>query len=687
MLHRYTTWLTSLLTVLFLLLVGDHTSQRTTAAQQRLTPIYQIQGNGATTPLLEKWVDTYGLVTGVVETGFYLQDPAGDGDPATSDGIFVYTNKRPTVDPGQCVQLQRAYVDEFYEKTELSRLKAIRPADLCSVTAVAPMLIPQARLALTPSLLFEPYEGMIVQVADLVGTVQGATKRFAAGEVEIALVPESVQPYLADGRVFQAVITQTAALMHLSSALGATLPEVGWGDRVLVGAMTGESRRTTAILDYNFGKYQLLLLAGEPVVAERRPPTEEYAAPVTLDDLTVCSANLLGLGRGTAQFPDEIEYLAQVRKRALALSERLPGCIIIGLQETGAPADATQLSLELQLTFGLPYTATALAGPQTTNPEFPLTNSLLTRTDRVQVQQAALRQACSTQDYEVTVLPADCPAGQFALFDRPPLVVDLDVMGSWDDPFPLRVIVNHWKSKAGDEKINAARRELQARHVASLVQESLSTDPARGVIVLGDLNDYYQSGPVEALRTAVQPALVHTYAFLPTLDRYTYVFNGASQVLDHILITPNLLPTLAEVDPVHINANFPYPVHVDFSQAHHASDHDPVQIRLRPTGAAMLGGNLTYGGIKVQLHDATGQLLAETVTDALGDFRFWNLALGPVKLTLQSPTFLTLAETESTLMLLPGYNELAPLSIQHQSSEVGIAAALSAAALVESIEK
>lgn len=686
MLPRYLPSLLMRLTVLILLLVGLHDSPPPVVAQ-RLTPIYQIQGNGATTPLLQKWLDTYGVVTGVTATGFYLQDPTGDGDAATSDGIFVYTNKRPTVQPGQCVQLQRAYVDEFYEKTELSRLKAIYPLDLCPATTVAPMLIPAARLAMTPTLLFEQYEGMLVQVADLVGIVQGPTKRFAEGDVEIAFVPEVAHPYLADGRVFQAAITQTQALMHISSALGATLPEVGWGDRVLVGASADEQRQTTAILDYNFGKYQLLLLPDQPVAAERVTPVEERSSPATPDDLTVCTMNLYGLGRGTAQFADEVEYLAQVRKRALAISERLSGCTIIGLQETGTPQDAANLSLELQTTFQLPYTATALAGPQTANPEFPLTNSLLTRTDRVQVQQVALRQACSAQDYEVLVLPDDCPAGQFALFDRPPLVVDLLGTGAWGEPFPLRVLVNHWKSKGGDEKVNVVRRELQARHVATLVQEAQAIDPTRGVIVLGDLNDYYRSGPVEALRTGVQPRLVHTYDFLPALDRYTYIFNGASQVLDHILITPNLLPTLAEVDPVHINANFPYPVRVDFSHAHHASDHDPVQIRLLPTGAAMLGGNLGYGGITVQLHAAAGQLLGETRTDALGDFRFWNLALGPVKLTLHAPDFLELAATEQTMMLLPGYNELDQIPVYHQANEVGIAAALTGAALAANVDK
>lgn len=66
---------------------------------QPFTPVYQIQGSGGTAAITGK-VTTQGVVVGDYELpggtsqirGFYLQDPAGDGDPATSDGIFVFDN-------------------------------------------------------------------------------------------------------------------------------------------------------------------------------------------------------------------------------------------------------------------------------------------------------------------------------------------------------------------------------------------------------------------------------------------------------------------------------------------------------------------------------------------------------------------------------------------------------------------
>jgi hypothetical protein len=151
------------------------------------------------------------------------------------------------------------------------------------------------------------------------------------------------------------------------------------------------------------------------------------------------------------------------------------------------------------------------------------------------------------------------------------------------------------------------------------------------------------------------------------------------------LITPNMLPALASVDPIHINANFPYPAQVDFTNAHHSSDHDPVQLRIRPTGAAMLGGNLRYPGVTVELFDSAHQRIATTATDALGEFRFG--ALDPAAVTLQfgAPDSVYLSSTNMTLWLQPGYNRL-NLPVAHQAAEVGLAAALLGPALAHSIQ-
>ena len=78
--------------------------------QPAVTRIFTLQGSGATSPLVGQSVTTQGVVTGVFPGlhGYFLQDETGDGNPGTSDGVFVYANRaRVSVSVGQRVRLAR----------------------------------------------------------------------------------------------------------------------------------------------------------------------------------------------------------------------------------------------------------------------------------------------------------------------------------------------------------------------------------------------------------------------------------------------------------------------------------------------------------------------------------------------------------------------------------------------------
>jgi hypothetical protein len=60
---------------------------------------------------------------------------------------------------------------------------------------------------------------------------------------------------------------------------------------------------------------------------------------------------------------------------------------------------------------------------------------------------------------------------------------------------------------------------------------------------------------------------------LPPAERYSYVFEGMSQDLDHILVGPDLLAS-SVFDIVHLGAEFP--------AEERASDHDALLLRLAP---------------------------------------------------------------------------------------------------------
>ncbi|MCB0138772.1 MAG: hypothetical protein KDE50_02570, partial [Caldilineaceae bacterium] len=133
--------------------------------------IYDIQGEGLATSFAKQRLNTMGVVTGVTATGFYLQDPLGDDKPQTSDGIFVYTRTRPALRMGDCLLLQDVYVQEFYEKTELSELssRSLQPGNFCGTGQVQPEPVPLPQLALDPALAYERVEGMVVALPPFTG--------------------------------------------------------------------------------------------------------------------------------------------------------------------------------------------------------------------------------------------------------------------------------------------------------------------------------------------------------------------------------------------------------------------------------------------------------------------------------------------------------------------------------------
>ncbi|MBS1115621.1 MAG: uncharacterized protein H6Q87_5 [candidate division NC10 bacterium] len=133
------------------------------------TPIYAIQGSGLSAAVAGA-VTTQGVVVGDFEGsaglgGFYLQDASGDGDAATSDGIFVYTGNADLVSAGQKVRVT-GYARERFNQTTLNSSNsnsAAVPAEniiSCGTGSVAPTVV---TMPFDSADYPERYEGMLVR--------------------------------------------------------------------------------------------------------------------------------------------------------------------------------------------------------------------------------------------------------------------------------------------------------------------------------------------------------------------------------------------------------------------------------------------------------------------------------------------------------------------------------------------
>jgi predicted extracellular nuclease len=149
----------------------------------------------------------------------------------------------------------------------------------------------------------------------------------------------------------------------------------------------------------------------------------------------------------------------------------------------------------------------------------------------------------------------------------------------WHDK-TVFAVANHFTSKGGDQPVNGrfqppvrsseTQRHAQATLVNAFVAAIERLDRKAAVVVLGDINDFEFSATADILVGTGQ--LVDLPRTLPDSQRYSYVFEGNSQVLDHILLSPGLVSRKYDYDVVHVNAEY----------ADQVSDHDPQVARIRP---------------------------------------------------------------------------------------------------------
>lgn len=184
------------------------------------------------------------------------------------------------------------------------------------------------------------------------------------------------------------------------------------------------------------------------------------------------------------------------------------------------------------------------------------------------------------------------------------------------------VIANHFNSKGGDEnadgrfqppnRASEVQRTQQAQSLRAFVEKIKAVDPQANVVLGGDFNDYQFSAPMTAL-TGGGSVVTDTMWSLPENERYSYVFNGISQTLDHLMVTPNL-KDVTSLQVAHINSEF----------AVQNSDHDPQVIRTVPARHLAAPGKVTlvadrlWRGLPV-VGVLTGWTPGDVVTVRVGD--------------------------------------------------------------------
>ena len=564
--------------------------------------IMEIQGAAHLSAYDGQSVQTDGVVTVVRNSSFYLQDPLGDGNDATSDAVLVFTGATPTVAVGDAVTVV-ATVDEFYpggfDSGNLSTTELIdatitinssgnplpAPIVLGNNGRIPPnSVIDNDSLGdvnLTPTFdpendgidFYESVEAMLVQVND--AQVVGGT-RF--GEIfvvgDFGANATGVAP---SGGVVLSPGDFNPERISIDDAIVDDEPDASVGDTF--------TAPIVGVMDYSFGNFKLLNFDPLPAL------NSNFAAETTSlsgDEtrLTVATFNVENLDPSDSQ--DKFDALAS------QIVNNLGAPAIISVEEiqdnSGATNDGVtdasqtyQLLIDaVQAAGGPVYEYRDIAPLDLTDGGQPGGNirvGFLFRPDRVTFVDRAGGDAVTdtavslgVTGVELSVSPGRIDPTNVAWDEsRKPLVGEFVFGGE-----KIIVVTNHFNSKGGDNPLfgrvqppvfaSEVQRLQQAAVVNGFVQDILALDPNANVIVMGDLNDFQFSAPVDALEGSELNNLIET---LPANEQYTYQFEGNLQVLDHILVSDNLFNNyLTGVDAVHGNAELDTDLRF--------TDHDPM---------------------------------------------------------------------------------------------------------------
>jgi len=613
--------------------VSGTTSLFAIAAPVPERSVFQIQGAGHTSPLLGVTLTATGIVTAIDSNGFYLQDPTGDGDIATSDAVFVFTgfDAPPGVSVGDEAEVTGT-VSEFTPGGEDTRNLSTTqlsssPADvtvLSSSNALpAPVIIGQGGRVPPSEVIdadaftsfdptedgidfFESLEGMRVTAQDTVAV--SGTNRF--GEIFTVVDRGAAATGISERGTSNIspddFNPEKVQIDEDSGVFDFDFPEVNVGDSL--GDVTG-------VVGYSFGNFEVIptedfTAAIAPGTLE--PETSELAG--SSDRLTVASYNVLNLDPKIEDDEDERDDdIGDGRFDAIAAhivdNLNLPDIVALQEVQNNDGADITDVS-SADVTLQTLIDAIDLADDGEANdsanyqfidtPNAPadfldengepvrpvggqpggtIRNAYLYNADRVGL----------VEDSVVGITDGD--GDEFPFFGgRIPLQATFTFAGE-----EITLINNHFSSKGGsapilgvvqpfdelqeDPDVNGSldERRVQSEAVREIVSGLLAEDSSANVAVLGDLNEFEFVSPVTGLEAAGLNNLADT---LPEDERYSFIFQGNSQSLDHILVSDNLNSTAA-FEAVHVNTEFA-------ETPSRASDHDPLLANLSLDGGFTL---------------------------------------------------------------------------------------------------
>ncbi|MGE6754553.1 cell wall-binding repeat-containing protein [Rossellomorea sp. NPDC071047] len=616
--------------------------------------IHDIQGDSHASPYENMTVsNVQGIVTAKAgSNAFYMQEETPDDNLATSEGIYVYA-KGNSVKVGDKVnvagQVKEWREDGYADAKDLlttqitasavtveSSGNTVPAAIMMGVDRVPPseVIEDDEMTSFDPETdgldFYESLEGMLIEIPDATIT----------GPVKYDELP---------------VVVNTSEDQHRTRAGGVLIsPEDYNPERMLIdvdgmniNAKTGDmlDGSVTGNVSYDYSNFKIRPTGTFPTVVDGKTAQEVTSITPVKEDLTIASYNIENFYAGIEE--SKVEKIAD----SIVSNMKTPDIIgLVEVQDNNGPTDdgTTDASASYETIIkaieeagGPTYEFTDIAPLDKTDGGQPGGNirvGFIYNPERVQLTEKDAGDAVTSVGVDengLTHNPGRIDPTNEAFDDsRKALAAEFMFNGE-----KVIVVANHFNSKGGDGALFGAdhpvvlgsevQRLKQAEVLNDFVNDVNKKVEDANVVVLGDLNDFEFSAPINTLEGDV---LTNMMEKLPAEERYTYIYQGNSQVLDHILVTNNLAKTTM-VDSININS--------DFSEEDgRASDHDPVlaKIQFENKVERISGDDRYHTAIEIS---KKGWESADTVVIARGDKFPDALAGAPLAYKHDAPILLT----------------------------------------------
>ena len=582
------------------------------------TAIYTIQGNGSRSPFDGAYVTTTGVVTALKFNGVFVQSATGDGDPATSDGVLVFTGGAPPafLSVGDAVTVSGT-VQEFVPSADPDSPPATEIINAAFAVDATGQPLP-APVVLSPGFTdpsggfdqLERFEGMRVRTDLLViaptqaassdeknatsvsnGIFYGVIRGVARPMREPGIEPTQVLPPGSPAGVPRFDGNPERLRVDSDALLGATTLDVVAGQAF---------SDFTGVLDYAFRSYMILPDPRDAGGLPWQPSGSPLAVPAPeagANEFTVSHFNL-------ERFFDSVDEPGtsdvaltpaaldgRLNKASLAIRHVLRTPDILGVVEVENLAVLQQLAARIS--------ADAIAANEP-DPAYAAYLEEGNDIGGIDVGFLVKRAGDRVRVIDVTQIGKDTDftfAGATAkLNDRPSLVLEADVLAPAGRAYPVTVIVNHLRSLSGIDGSDGDRirnkRRAQAEFLASYIQSRQVAHPAEWLVSVGDYNAFpFNDGYVDVMGTItgtptpaenvvlaspdlVNPDLTNLVTLVPPAQQYSFSFDGNAQVLDHVLVNAPMLKRFTRMAYARVDADFPEAFRGDTGRPERVSDHD-----------------------------------------------------------------------------------------------------------------